>query len=57
MEHMQKCLGEILDEENEPVNKVMAEKDVNNDITLTKISEPTSEDLGKHVYFETNLYF
>lgn len=46
---MQKCLGEILDEENDhkPMNKIMADNVINSDIPSAKILEPVSNDLGK----------
>lgn len=55
LEQMQKCLGEILDEENEQqlINQTMADKE-NNDIS-TKISEPHSDDLGKYVWDHSNI--
>lgn len=49
LEQMQKCLGEILDEENErkPMNQTMADSDINSDAPLTNSSELVSDDLGK----------
>lgn len=46
---MQKCLGEILDEENDhkPINKIMADININSDIPSAKILEPVSDDLGE----------
>jgi len=48
---MQKCLGELLDEDNErqTIKKIMADKDIKSDTPLTKISEPISDDLGKYI--------
>jgi len=58
---MQKCLGEILNEENEyqPINKVMADKDVKNDNRLINTPEPISDDIGKYllkIIFMFNYY-
>jgi len=49
LEQMQKCLGEILDEENERItmNEIMADSDINNDAPLTNSLEFVSDDLGK----------
>lgn len=47
---MQKCLGEILNEENDsrPINETMANKEANsNTIPLTKFLEPVSNDISK----------
>jgi hypothetical protein len=51
LEHMQKCLGELLDEENErqSIKTIMADKDIKSYIPLTKISDPVSDDLGKYI--------
>lgn len=50
LEHMQKCIGEILDEENDQsINETMADTNKNNDTLLTKMSEPVSDDLGKFI--------
>lgn len=49
---MQKCLGEILNEENDQqqtINQIMANKDSNSgDSPLSKTSEPIN-DLGKYI--------
>lgn len=47
-EHMQKCIDEILDEENEqqPIKETMTNLNINSEI-LTQISESVSDDLGK----------
>ncbi|KAL4091109.1 hypothetical protein QTP88_025849 [Uroleucon formosanum] len=49
LEHMQKCLGELLDEENEreSIKTIMSDKDIKSDTPLTKISESLSDDLGQ----------
>jgi len=51
LEHMQKCLGELLDEENEreSIKTIMSDKDIKSDAPLTKISESLSDDLGKYI--------
>jgi len=51
LEHMQKCLGELLDEENEcqSINTVMANEDIKSNISFTKISDPVTDDLGKYI--------
>lgn len=57
---MQKCLGEILNEENEsqPINVIMANKDINSDTTqLTKILDPVSNDLSKYICNHCSLLF
>lgn len=57
---MQKCLGELLDEDNErqTIKKIMADKDIKSDTPLTKISEPISDDLGKYIWNHVkHLYF
>lgn len=45
---MQKCIDEILDEENEqqPIKETMTNLNINSEI-LTQISESVSDDLGK----------
>lgn len=55
LEHMQKCLGELLDEENEnlPVSTAMADNDNNSD-SPTKGLGPVSGDIGKDI---SNIYF
>lgn len=60
LEHMQKCLGELLDEENErqSIKTTMADKDIKSDSPLTKISEPISDDQGKFIWnYVKHLYF
>lgn len=59
LEHMQKCLGELLDEENEnlPVTTTMADIDNNSDKPLTKVSGPVSSDLGKTLNIWSFFYF
>jgi len=48
LEQMQKCLGEILDEENEQnsINTKMADTDINSDTSLANSSELVFDDLG-----------
>lgn len=48
---MQKCLGELLDEENErqSIKTNMADKEIKSDSPLTKIAESVSDDLGKYI--------
>lgn len=49
LEQMQKCLGEIFDEENErkPMNETMENSDINSDVPLTNSLELISDDLGE----------
>lgn len=56
-EHMQKCLGELLDEENENllVTTTMADIENNSDTPFTKVPGPVSDDQGKSN--RNNLYF
>lgn len=58
LEHMQKCLGELLDEENEnqSISNTMADKDIGSDAPLTKAVESVSDDLGKLMYYSFFLY-
>jgi hypothetical protein len=48
LEHMQKCLGELLDEENEHqyISNTMADKDISSNALLTKTLETVSDDIG-----------
>lgn len=51
---MQKCLGEILDEENDDqqqtINQIMADKNTNSsDTPLSKMPESINDDLGKFI--------
>lgn len=59
LEHMQKCLGELLDEENEcqSINTVMANEDIKSNISFTKISDPVTDDLGKYIWNHVCTYF
>lgn len=56
---MQKCLGEILDEENDQqqtINQNMADKNTKSgDTPLSKISEPIN-DLGKYIWDNVFVY-
>lgn len=50
---MQKCLGEILDEENDQqqtVSRTMADKNTSSgDTLLPKMLTPINDDLGKYI--------
>lgn len=52
LDYMHKCLGELLDEENENllVSTAMADNDNNSD-TPTKGLEPSSGDIGKDISY------
>lgn len=58
LEHMQKCLGELLDEENEhrSISNTMADKNISSDAPLAKAVEPVSNDLGKLIYYSFFIY-
>jgi len=59
LEHMQKCLGELLDEENEcqSLNTVMADEDIKSNISFKKISDPVTDDLGKYILNHVYTYY
>lgn len=50
---MQKCLGEILDEENDQqqtISRIMADRNTSSGDTLvSKMLEPINDDLGKYI--------
>lgn len=52
LEHMQKCLGELLDEENErqSIKIIMDDKEIKSDTPLTQMSDPVSDDQGKYIW-------
>lgn len=57
LEQMQKCLGEILDEESgqKPINETMTDLDSNSDVPLTDSAQLSSNDLGNCV--RVNFFF